>query len=73
MLDGAHEFVAFMDAFVTMYPEYQNKITGRGFFISGESYAGKYIPLFARYMHDYKGNITVSGLLIGNPFASPII
>jgi carboxypeptidase C (cathepsin A) len=40
---GAKEFVKFMEAFLTMYPEYQKK-NGRKFFMTGESYAGKYLP-----------------------------
>lgn len=43
MEDGATEFVSFLVAFLKMYPEYKN----RNVVLSGESYAGKYLPHFA--------------------------
>ncbi len=75
MDDGATEFINFLDAFIKMYPEYQNKISKRKFFLTGESYAGKYIPLFTKYIDDYEnrgGQVSLTAVLIGNPFASPV-
>lgn len=43
MEDGAIEFVNFLVAFIKKYPEYKS----RGVVLSGESYAGKYLPHFA--------------------------
>lgn len=68
MKDGASEFVNFLKAFFKEYSDYAN----RPFYISGESYAGKYIPLFAKYVVDQKPT-TLTGVLIGNPYASPLI
>jgi carboxypeptidase C (cathepsin A) len=43
MQDGADEFVNFLIGFYNLHPEFKSV----PFFITGESYAGKYIPLFA--------------------------
>jgi carboxypeptidase C (cathepsin A) len=43
MQDGADEFVNFMLGFYEVHPDYL-KVP---FYITGESYAGKYIPIFA--------------------------
>ena len=75
MADGAAEFIVFLDNFLNMYPEYKNKFNSRKFFITGESYAGKYLPLFGKYIDNYRNNggeITLSAILVGNPFASPV-
>ncbi len=79
-LDGAAEMVQMLTAFLNKYPEY-NK---RQFIISGESYAGKYIPMIAKLLLDYNADqmkkpadqqkyLNLTSLLIGDPFTSPII
>ena len=47
-------------------------------FITGESYAGKYIPLYASHIIKYNENtedlyIPLKGVMIGNPLVSPAI
>ena len=44
------------------------KLTGREFFVSGESYAGVYIPTLATYILNDKSNdkVNLKGVLIGN-------
>ena len=42
MDDGATEFINFLVAFIKKYPEYKT----RNVVLSGESYAGKYLPHF---------------------------
>lgn len=76
MEDGSREFLNFMLAFYDKYPEFK----ARPFFITGESYAGKYIPLFARDILRYNSKqndtgfkIPLKSLLIGNPLNSPPI
>lgn len=49
MSQGADEFVNFMLGFLEKYPEFKT----RKFYISGESYAGKYIPIFASHVLNY--------------------
>lgn len=46
MGDGADEFVNFLVAFYMKYPEFKT----RHFLITGESYAGKYIPIFGHHV-----------------------
>ena len=52
--------------FEKKFPSYKEK----DFFITGESYAGKYIPDLALRIHTYNKNaakkISLKGLLIGN-------
>jgi carboxypeptidase C (cathepsin A) len=42
MKAGSREFISFILKFYGMYPEYAN----RDLYLTGESYAGKYLPLF---------------------------
>jgi vitellogenic carboxypeptidase-like protein len=44
MADGADEFVSFLVGF---FQEYQDLSTNQ-FYLTGESYAGKYLPLFTQ-------------------------
>ena len=60
-----------------MYPEYQRDVQGRQVLLTGESYAGKYIPMFAKYIDDYKNAqlkpaFYLKAILIGNPLTSPM-
>ncbi|SGZ17102.1 BQ5605_C020g09095 [Microbotryum silenes-dioicae] len=67
-------------AFLTIFFEnYAEKFGGRPFFIAGESYAGRYIPVFADYIVTQnlknelngKPKINLQGVLIGNGFTNP--
>jgi carboxypeptidase C (cathepsin A) len=66
-----------MEAFVAKYPEYNNTSeVPRAFYLTGESYCGKYISIFAKSIYDnYQagGNITLTAILIANPLAAPLI
>jgi vitellogenic carboxypeptidase-like protein len=72
------EMVTFLVNFIyTAYPEYQ----GRDFLITGESYAGKYLPQLATSIHKWnlnqaatggKQTINLKAALIGDPFVSPV-
>ena len=65
VITAADNFKALM-SFYEKFPEYKS----RGFWIAGESYAGKYIPDLAElivYNNDFNNaNIKLKGLLIGN-------
>ena len=52
--------------FYKKYPEYKES----ELYISGESYAGHYIPAMANYLF-VKTDIKISGLLIGNGWVDP--
>jgi len=71
---GAVEFLSFLDQFFAMYPEFKE----RDFHLTGESYAGKYLPLFAfhileRNKHQPELEIKLKSTQIGDPFPSPAI
>lgn len=71
MGQAGDEFLTFLRNFVAMYPEYGK--ASRPATISGESYAGKYIPYFAtRLMKDGKDILDLQNVLIGNPYTSAV-
>lgn len=68
-----------MNLFLKKYPEYK----GRDFYISGESYAGKYLPHFTYNINRYNELqqnlkpedqiiINLKATFIGDPFVSPV-
>jgi len=62
------EFLIFLKNFLAMYPDYGN---GRPTTLSGESYAGKYVPyLSTRIVKDNTLNLT--NVLVGNPYSSAV-
>ncbi|CDW88293.1 serine carboxypeptidase [Stylonychia lemnae] len=78
MEDGAQEFIKFMQAFAAVYPEYNQANQGRKIYLSGWSYAGKYIPVYVHHLkqnNEREGQIKfeIGGVMIGDPLASPII
>lgn len=52
METGSQEFIKFLNLFIQKYPEYKKK----NVYLSGESYAGKYLPLFATDIFLYNSN-----------------
>ena len=64
-----------MIEFYNIHPEYKSL----PFFITGESYAGKYIPIFAKTIIDYNieqsavggYQIPLKALVIGDPLTAP--
>ncbi|ANB15612.1 carboxypeptidase C PRC1 [Sugiyamaella lignohabitans] len=67
------DFYAFLKLFFQQFPEYSTL----PFHISGESYAGHYIPAFAREIisnnDDPNRNFNLSSILIGNGITNPLI
>ena len=62
----------FLTQFFTLFPEYADN----DFYAFGESYAGKYIPVISKKIHDENQNnpdvrIQLKGIGIGNGFISP--
>jgi len=59
--------------FFTLFPELRKN----EFYVTGESYAGKYIPTLAHYIHqmnqkpDKKFKINLKGLAVGNGMTDP--
>jgi carboxypeptidase C (cathepsin A) len=52
MDEGAEEFVNFLLALYDMYPEFKT----RELFITGQSFAGKYLPLFGYHILNYNND-----------------
>eukprot|EP01132_Coremiostelium_polycephalum_P005188 gene5188-6458_t len=62
-----------LQQFFQVYPEYRNN----DFYITGESYAGKYIPALAYYIYNqnqqsYNEKIKLTGIAIGDGLCDPI-
>ena len=62
----AKDLHAALDNFFDLFED----LEGRDFFISGESYAGVYIPYLTKELIDTNSSINLRGILIGNPMTS---
>lgn len=67
----ARDNLQFVLGFLAKYPELRT----RDLYISGESYAGFYVPMLVKQIHDYNqahanAPIALKGYLIGNGVAS---
>ena len=75
MSQGADEFLDFLIQFFESYPEFQT----RDFHLTGESYAGKYLPLFTFRVLEYNKvptntmKIPLKTTMIGDPYPSPVL
>ncbi|XP_024018008.1 serine carboxypeptidase-like 45 [Morus notabilis] len=59
----AHDNLEFLRRWFLEFPEYKS----RDFFITGESYAGHYVPQLAQLIVESKVNFSLKGIAIGNP------
>jgi len=75
MQDGATEFTNFMIRFYEQFPELREN----DFYLTGESYAGKYLPLFSKTLLERNkaveegDKINLKATLIIDPYPSPEI
>mmetsp|Transcript_21700 Transcript_21700/g.20805 ORF Transcript_21700/g.20805 Transcript_21700/m.20805 type:complete len:241 (+) Transcript_21700:174-896(+) len=74
MQTGADEFVILLRDVYNTHPEFQDL----DLYITGESYAGKYIPIFAETIIDQNAAaeagdfiIPLAGIAMGDPYTSP--
>ncbi|KAI3869109.1 hypothetical protein MKX03_006126 [Papaver bracteatum] len=63
----AQDALVFMIKWISRFPQYKH----RDFYISGESYAGHYVPQLAKKIHDYNKArqepfISLKGFIVGN-------
>lgn len=66
----AEDFYLFMTKFVETYPEFK----GRPLYITGESYAGHYIPSISAYIHKQQNaDLNLQGFAIGNGWTDPLL
>ncbi|XP_004136792.1 serine carboxypeptidase-like 45 [Cucumis sativus] len=59
----AQDNIVFLERWLEKFPEYKN----REFYITGESYAGHYVPQLARLIVQSKLSIKLKAIAIGNP------
>ncbi|WJX29335.1 hypothetical protein P8452_17989 [Trifolium repens] len=60
---AARDHLLFLKGWYSKFPQYQSN----DFFITGESYGGHYAPQLAQLILQSKTNISLKGILIGNP------
>ena len=73
MADVSANLYAFLVQFLTSYPDY----LAVPFYVTGESYAGKYVPSISAYIHamnldNPKVRIRLAGLSVGDGLMDPI-
>ena len=71
-MDVARDLYEVLRQFFTMFEDYR----GNPFFVTGESYAGKYVPAIGYKIHSMgveakKAGINMQGLAIGNGICDP--
>jgi len=74
--DVAHNIFAFLQLWLEKHPKFKN----HPFFVTGESYAGHYIPVVAHYIMEQQSkaekdnvHINLQGIAMGNGLTNPII
>ncbi|KAG7389972.1 hypothetical protein PHYPSEUDO_009230 [Phytophthora pseudosyringae] len=76
--DVGENLYSFLQGFIEKHPEFD----GREFFLTGESYAGHYVPGAARYIWEQnkknesraeEKNINLQGIAIGNGWTDPVV
>ncbi|CAK5262124.1 unnamed protein product [Mycena citricolor] len=65
----AAQLVGFMQQFLDIFKE----LNGKKFYITGESYAGKYVPYIANYIYENPTalNLSLQGIWIADPSIGP--
>ncbi|KAI9099343.1 Alpha/Beta hydrolase protein [Phlyctochytrium arcticum] len=64
----SEQFAKFYSNFLAVFPEY----TRAEVYLSGESYAGIYIPYIAKHFLTQQPAINLRGLMLGNPWMDPL-
>lgn len=68
MYQVEYDFYNFLTSFMYKYPQFKK----RPLYIAGESYAGHYIPAFAKIIKHYNNpDMNLKGLMIGNGWVDP--
>ena len=67
MEEASAEFITFMENIWSTFPA----LNGKDLYMTGESYAGKYIPRFSWALHE-NGNFNLRASLIGDPYTAPL-
>lgn len=73
MDDGAQEFLKFLQQFYLLYSDLKEN----DLILTGESYAGKYLPLFTKTILEHnkvsEDKISLKSTFIIDPYPSPVI
>ena len=75
MTDGAAEFIEFMKQFYAVHPELKT----RQLYLTGESYGGKYLPLFAHAIFEHNEKVAalekipLHSVIVSDPLPSPAL
>ena len=67
MDEAADEFITMVTNIWEAFPQLQ----GKPLYMTGESYAGKYIPRFSWALHE-NGNFNLAASLVGDPYTAPL-
>ncbi|CAL1374420.1 unnamed protein product [Linum trigynum] len=59
----ARDNLAFLQQWLIKFPEYKN----RDLYLTGESYAGHYVPQLAQLIVESRSNLSLKAIAIGNP------
>ncbi|XP_077485175.1 putative serine carboxypeptidase CPVL [Amblyomma americanum] len=72
MSDVSRDMLEFLQQFFTLFDSYSSN----DFYLAGESYAGKFVPVIGAALHESRGKlrlpIRIKGLAIGNGITDPI-
>lgn len=72
MSDVAHDMLEFIKQFFTLFAD----LSKNEFYLTGESYAGKYVPAIGAALHenaeDLRDKVNFRGIAYGNGFTDPI-
>ena len=70
MDEASAEFVTLMKGLYSTFPE----LAAKPLYMTGESYAGKYIPRFSYALLNEAGDVTfdLKASLIGDPYTAPL-
>ena len=66
--DAADEIVYFLTNLFEKYPQLKDN----DLYLTGESYAGKYLPRYAYALLE-AGNFNLKAALVGDPFTAPML
>lgn len=73
LTDVGRDMVEFLQQFFQLFPDYSQN----DFYVTGESFGGKFVPATAFAIHEAKdslrANINLKGIAYGNGFTDPVI
>ena len=68
MESATEEFITFLNNLFEKFPDLETTYKANGLYMTGESYAGHYIPAFSNALLD--GGLNLKASLIGDPYTA---